>query len=353
MEQTELKALIALLDFPAFFAQDGRVLFGNKALCALVQEEHAKLSSFLTLRDEAPVGADPVICTGTVAGRSYRVKRSHVGAFLLYLLEPEPTALSSTALENTAVVLRKSLQQMYSAAEALGKRQEDEDPTLCSLLQSVFRVARVAEQLDAMQQLQGGTDRLLPQQTELKPFFGAIFLEAEELFRAAGLELRYRLPHGEFSGAVYPEMLALAIWNLLANAAANANGGAVEALLERPEPNVLRFTVCNETATEDALQRANLFARYAEPPELSQDRKGIGLGMSLIRLTAQLHDGGFTVLQPQNGKVTAVATFRTVRPGGLVLRAPTLRLERGMDAGLVALAEVLPKSAYDGRDIFG
>ena len=263
--------------------------------------------------------------------------------------------ISVNALAHTAKHLRSTLQQMYSALDTLDSCLPEENKTaeesFSSLLQGVFRVERLADNLGCLQQLESGAQPHLAHM-DITQTLLTMMEKAEGLLRMAEIRLDWSLPKGAFTGSMDEKLLSLVFWNLLSNAAACAKRGTVSVRVERIRLTRLRITVTDSgDGIPEALQE-DLMQRYAVAPDDALLQTGAGFGLRLVQKTAQLFGGGLAMLTGPDGLTSVAVELRTDLPAQTELRSTAVRFERSLDEGLVGLAEVLPRSVYDRRDIF-
>lgn len=354
MEQHEYQALLDALDQPAFFAADGILTCANAAFSKLQIPMNTPVASFFS-GPEADADGGAFDCF--VAGMPYRGKRISRGSGALYLLQSRDPGISTYALGHTAKSLRSMLHQMYNAIDLLDRRlpeeEQDLDGTLQSLLQGVFVLERMADNLDHLQRLKCGTYPLACQRMDLAALLRQLCEKAEALLREAGITLQWQVPDGAFLGAADRKLLSLIFWNLVSNAAANAQGGTVTVRVERLHLTKLRLKVTDSGTGIPASRQGELMQRYQVPPEDALDQHGLGVGLTLVRSAAQLLGGSFALSMEPGGKTTAAVLLDTNLPAEAELHSDVKIFARSLDEGLVGLADVLPRRLYDRKAILG
>ena len=352
MERTELLALLDGLDEPAFFEKEGSVQLANQAARMLGAAEGAKPEAFLFSEGTDAPASDRRFCTA--AGVSYNCRNVPMSDGTLWLLYPAETRISVNALANTAVSLREALQQLYNAMDcldqALPEGEERTEKSLSSMLQGIFRIGRLADNLGSLQQLESGVTPK-PVRMDLRAMLLSLLEKAEALLELAGIELRYEIPATTFVGSVDPKLFSLAFWNLLANAAQNANGGVVRVTAERVRLSKLRIKFTDSGTGIKAERQANLLSRFQADPSGDLQQTGTGLGLSLAGAVARLHGGTLAISMEPGNATTVAMVLETNRAGEISLHSGVEVFEKSLDEGLLGLSEVLPSSAYDRRDI--
>jgi heavy metal sensor kinase len=219
--------------------------------------------------------------------------------------------------------LRTPLTALRSVGE-VGLRSartvEDYREVVGSMLEEVDRLTRLADDLLALARAEAGEVRLHPEPVDLA---GLMTEVADRLSVLA--EERDQVVETRATGPVmvHGDRLALrqALLNLLDNAIKYSPRGTrvvLEAGRRRGEAFV---TVADEGPGIAAEHRERVFERfYRIDKSRSREAGGTGLGLSLVKWTAEAHDGRVE-LESEEG---AGATFRLVLPDGTKGTTPRL-----------------------------
>ena len=351
MDKQMLQGLLDALEDPAFVAEQQRVTAENEAFRSLQIAEGTPLSDFFSINSIS--GSEEGSCI--VAGAAYRVRTVPVAEATLYLLKPEQESVSVQVLAHAAKRLRAALQQMYSALDTLDLQLPDTDETadksMSSLLQGIFRLERMADNMEYLQRLKGREFAPSLTRLDLCAALRRILEKAEWLLSEAKIQLHWQLPNGVFQGSMDEKLLSLLVWNLLANAAAHAEGGSVTVQVERVRLTKLRIRVTDSGSSISAGQLPDLLERYKVPLEEAMEQPGIGLGLSLVRAVTMLFAGSMAISMEPGGATTVAVCLETGFPAEPTLHSRTELFVRSLDDGLVGLADVLPRRLYDRRDI--
>ena len=336
---------------PVFAIRDGLVCYVNAAFSELQIAVGTPLNSFFGC--QVPVNdAEPFDCT--VAGLSCTAHTVSLSDGVLYLLQIREQTISANALSHTVRSIRSSLHGMYSSVYGLCEYAEQaEEPRMqeqsAAVLREIYRMEHIAQNMELMQKLLCGSYTLKPEKTEIVGFLSELLSHADELLQYAGIRLNAELPEKLFNGNLDTALAEAVIWNAIANAAENAKDGT---LLVRciHRGNLLQLTVVNRGELSPQAQN-RLFARYQVPAEdtLGGD-KGIGFGLSVIRQAVMLHGGTMLFAVKPEETVAFTVTFDLSGEPPAEVHSP-MPVSRGLDAGLVHLSSVLPRTAYDSRDI--
>lgn len=265
------------------------------------------------------------------------------------MMEP----LSEEILPLLAEQLRKQLSTISAAVQLLStpvlERHEPRyDECLAVLNQSIYRMIRTLNDLDFTQLPEGGVE-LKQENIDLITLCRTMLHNSADLAASMGvmLEAEPRLDIGLHSLPTRgdPALLRRMLFHLLSNAlrAADRGGQAGISISHRRSSAVL--TVWD---TGPGLQL---------PPDVPPDAllprpEGMGLGISIARRIARLHDGTLVFEQRENRGMRAVVSLpiQPLQSSG-VFRAPSLENAGGFRSALVELSSVLPYQAFSPRDI--
>lgn len=355
--QEQMKQVLELFSQPAFFARDGRVCWCNGAARSLLEEGTA-LSAVLeggetlfSRWDRAGTLTLPLMLGGCAYDASVRAAEGGV-LFVANRCAQDGEA-SAAALFSASVSLRKPLHAMVSAADALfeklGETAGAEDAA-ARLNQSIYQFIRLCNQMADGSELLLHRKTLRRAPTDMGAFFEDFVREVTPLVNSADRALDYTPLDAPISADVDAALLQRALYNLLANALSYTPKGGAVRLSARKEDDLLLVTVSDSGSGISQELLSSLFDRYHRQ-DLGDSRRGIGLGLSITREIARLHDGTLTVASGENGG--AAVTFSLslkksplpLRSSGLVLPPPRFH------QGLVELSEVLDAKMYDPNEV--
>lgn len=353
MEQTDLKQFTKFADAlsePAFAVRDGLVCYANSAFSVFQIGIGTPLDSFFGADD--PFGTEEEYAC-TVAGLPCKARTFRHKDYVLYLLHQQEQTVSVHALSHSVKSIRASLHGLYSSAAALCEQleeAEDEKTQARSsgLLQEIYRMEHTVRNMELLQQLLCGSYTLKPEQTDVVNCLSELFSHAQELLRYAGIRLTYELPDKLFNGNLDLALLEAVFWNALSNAAANTKDGSV--LVRAAHRDRLLQLTFVSTGSLSAAAQSRLFSRYQVPVEDALDGSEAGFGLSVIRQAVMLHGGSVLFAEQPGEKVAFSVTFDLSGNAEASVSSP-MPVAHGLDNGLVHLSGVLPRSAYDSRDI--
>lgn len=339
------------LSQPVFAARNGLVCYGNAAFSELQIAAGTPLSSFFGCK--APIGnSEPFDCT--VAGLVCAAHRFSLSDCTLYLLQLRNQTVSANALSHTVRSIRSSLHGMYSSVYGLFEYiEEAEDPKIqaqsSSVLQEIYRMEHTVQNIELMQKLLCGSYTLKPEKTEIVGFLSALLSHADELLQYSGIRLNTELPEKMFNGNIDTTLAEAVIWNAVANAAENTKDGTVLVRCTH-RGNLLQLTVVNRGVLSAQAQN-RMFSRYQVPVEDTLDSAaGGGFGLSVIRQAVMLHGGTMLFAVHPEQTVAFTVTFDLSMEAPAEVHSP-MPVLRSLDPGLVHLSFVLPRTAFDSRDI--
>ena len=184
--------------------------------------------------------------------------------------------------------------------------------------------------------------------TELNRFFRELFEKADTVLEHADVRVQYTpMEKGVFS-LVDREQIQRAVYNLLSNAAKfSPKGSTIQAKLTRKKDYV-GLTIEDQGSGVAPHVKSDLFHRYLREPTIEDSRFGLGLGMTLVRSAAAIHEGTVLVDQPGGTRVTLTLAIRKFIPD--TLRSPVMRISDytgGHDMALFEFAQILPPSAFE------
>lgn len=351
MEQFDQEKIMAFTDTlsqPAFAVKDGLVCYANAAFSAFQIGVGTPLHSFFGADEPFNTEAE-FACT--VAGISCKARIFPQVDCAFYILRQQEQTVSVHALAHSVKSIRSSLHGMYNALAGLSDFVEsaESEPYQTSfngILQGIYRLERTAQNLDLLQKLSCGSYAFDPEQTDMVGCLSAILEHAKDLLLYAGIRLEYELPEKLFNGNLDRTLFEAVFWNALSNAAANTKNGTV-CVTAAHRGNFLQLTF---RSGGTLLAQPKLFARYQRAVDELPANSGSGFGLSVIRMAAERHGGTVLFSEKPGEEVAFMVTLDLTRPVTANVRSP-LPVEATLSKGLVHLSELLPREAYDSRDI--
>lgn len=338
------ESLLALVDRPAFFVRDDRVVQVNEAARIRLISEGDSLNQFVPEIPEAyrdlhngclflNVKLQNQFCPACVT-------RQEAGYFFVLDIHTDKT---SQSLALAAVQLRQNLNTIYAAVEDIPghMRPVQMDQALAQMHRLLCNMSDLSRYSDPHSARMAATN--------LTSVFTETMERGQALLAEAGYQLRYQAEETVIAMADR-ELLERALWNILSNAAKfSPDCGQLEATMCR-KGNLLRFTVrdSGDGIRPEILQQ--VYNRYLREPAFEDSRHGTGLGLAIVSAVAGLHEGTVLIDQPRSGG-TRVTMTMTVNPcPDHMLRSPVVSILGdycgGFDHGLLELSDVLPAKLY-------
>lgn len=338
------KALLELLNRPAFCVKDG----------VIVQANEFALQRFLNIGDPIekylPQGMDAytaftdgcLFVTVSILDLPYGATVTKLDNCDLFLLE----RLSDNARQALALAaqqLRQPLNTVFTISEELKSKTQME------IKHSLMQMHRIICNMADLTRYDTRAALYL-QPTEVCSVFAETIDKAIPLVRAAKLKLHYTALPETIVCMADRDMLERAVLNLISNAVKFSNhGDALEAKLTR-NGHLLRFTMQDngEGFSPEVLQSA--FFRYLREPCIEDSRHGLGLGLALVSAVASCHGGTVLIDQPESGGTRVTMTITITPCDDTTLHAPVKipfsDYASDHDHALLELADILPIKSY-------
>lgn len=330
MEQIE--QLLALMDRPAFLAENGCITALNSAARSLALSEGMDLSELLSEGREAYGEFTNGVLTlalslpgGSRAATVTVLENRH-----LFTLEPESAEADFKMLALAAQALREPLSDVMALADSL----PEDTANRAQLSRGLYRLLRIVGNMTPPPVFR-------PETVELNALLREIWDQAQPACERLGIQFSFVPSPAPVYTAADAPLLTRAIHNLLSNSMKFSPGRELRLELQRSG------RVCRIRFHDTAAQMpADPFTRYLREPGLEDPRCGLGMGLRLVRDAAIAHRGtAWMAAQPEGGVVTEL---RLPIRQDTVVRSNRLRIsytgER--DALLVELSDVLPPEFY-------
>lgn len=355
----QLKQIIQLFSQPAFLVNEGVVSWCNSAAASLLCEG-TPLSSLLEQQgslfsfwDHSGTLQLPVVLGG--ADYDASVHSTPEGdLFVASRRGPEMMA-TAAAVFNASISLRRPLHSMVSAASAMFDQMEVSGTlteAASRLNQSIYQLIRLSGQMSDGGRLLLHRSEVLRRTTDLRSFLLSFFDQAKPLVESLGLTLVCEPPSSPLFADVDVDLLERALYNLISNAVNfTPKGGTITISTLRQDMYLLIKVRDNgEGIREEVI--SNLFERYSDR-SLGDSRRGLGMGLPMVREIARLHGGTIMVRANEGGHGTAVTFSISLERTPLELRSHTLDYNYcgEFHHGLVELSDVLGAEFFDPSEI--
>lgn len=351
-EQNRIKALLSVLDVPAFFLKDGEILCANALAQKLMICEGPAEEPLAAL----DAGQSHVLSAELCGKRQTLSCKSWEGGLLCQLAPlSQQAAVPAEYLDIISGELRKPLGELMLALQQLYPTLPDTAQAGRNAAQAqrnVYRLLRLASQLNAGSSVKGGKWQLVRQTEDLCTWLDALALQAESLCSYSKAGFRFEGLNAPFVGSADLEKLERAIWNLLSNALLHAPEGSCVSMQAQRSGSRLILSVSNETDADSEALSGNIFAHDTERLGTEPAKDGLGFGLSIARACAELHGGLMLITREKDGSTTATLSIPIAEPeAGDLHAAPMFDYSGGLDHGLLELSEALDPEAFSPQGL--
>lgn len=357
----QMKQVLELVNQPAFLTKDDKINWCNAAARSLLLQG-AVLSRLLERNDtlyslwnKEGTLQIPLVIGGVEYDASVRAT-DQGDLFIANRRTPDHNA-TSNAVVTVSASLRKPLQNMMTAANALFDEIEDqgnEKITAASsqLNRSIYQFLRLCGQMSDGGKLLLHRKVLHRENTQIGDFFAEFIAQARPLVESLGLHLEYIPLPAPLRADLDRELLERGLYNLLSNASNyTPKGGHISISLEK-QGRLLLISVTDDGEGISPEVLPSLFERFTEH-SIGDSRWGIGLGLPMVREVARLHGGTLMAAPNPAGKGTKITFSLSLEPAPLELRSRTMHYDycSGLHHGLVELSDVLDAELFNPKEV--
>ena len=344
-QQKDNLQLLDLMIRPGFFAKENTIIKCNPAARNLfLKEGDALLPLLHTGREEYEAFQGGCLyLTLMLGGQSFGASVTRLPEGDVFLLDTPEGQPELNAMALAARELREPLANIILSAEKLTRGTEH--PDAARLNQGLYQLLRIIGNMsDAQKYAVSSRQEIL----DICAVMASIFEKAAACAAQAGIRMEYTGCEESILCLVDEEQVERAVLNILSNAIKFlGEGGVIRAQFLRTG-RTLRLTVTDSGSgiAQDILP--NVFRQYLRQPAIEDGRRGIGLGMVLIRSAAANHGGAVLLDQPEGTGTRITMTFAIRQNEETVLRSPVFRVDYAgeRDHALVEFSESLPSGLY-------
>ena len=330
MEQFD--RLPELLDRPAFCVEDGIITALNPAARGFALSEGMSVSELLTSGWEA-YGEFTAGCLSlelSLPGGTACATVTALDRGRLFTLEPETAGDDLRLLSLAAQALREPLSDVMALVDSLPSSTLQRP----EITRGLHRLLRIVGNMTPQPAFR-------PEMTELNALLREVWDQAQPACEATGLRFTFIPSPAPVYTSADGRLLARAIHNLLSNSMKFSPGSQVRLELLRSSGTCrIRYFDPGASLPPEP------FTRYLREPGLEDSRRGLGMGLHLVRTAAAAHGGTVLMTAPKGGGVLTEMhlPIRQDTP----LRSPQLRISYTgeWDPLLVELSDVLPPEFY-------
>ena len=330
MEQFD--RLPELLDRPAFCVEDGLITALNPAARGFALSEGMSVSELLASGQEAYAEFTAGCLTlemslpgGTVCATVTALDRGR-----LFTLEPETAEDDLRLLSLAAQALRDPLSDVMALVDSL----PTETRLRPEINRGLHRLLRIVGNMTPQPAFR-------PEMIELNALLREVWDQTQPACEAKGIRFTFTPSPAPVYTAADGRLLTRAIHNLLSNSMKFSPGSQVRLELLRSGSTCrIRYFDSGASLPPEP------FTRYLREPGLEDPRRGLGMGLRLVRTAATAHGGTVLMTAPRGGGV--LTDIRLPIRQDTTVHSPLLRIgyTGEWDPLLVELSDVLPPEFY-------
>ena len=334
----------------ALLVRGGRIVFANTRAEALLGAKIAgKTLASVFPPEIAEAQARSFTADTVVDGKTLNVRTARVDdmqAFFLSEIDTRPALLNDAflySMRSALMNLRLSAELCRAQAETSGDAVMEEK--LRAIQRSAFSLSRLLDNAAVVRGIAAGDLTAHREPMDLAGLCRRIF-ESVSLLRQ---DIRFRIyAEGELCLLGDRVLIEQLIYNLISNCLIHAEGLSQITLSITPTPTQLILSVSDDGCGIDEDALGSVFERYREDFSLNDMDRGAGLGLSVVRGIARLHEGTL-MLESRAGSGTSARVSLAQRLNAAKLSAPVPELLPDAGALLCGLAECLPEECFGGK----
>lgn len=349
----EILALLEQIQQPVFLVKDGKIAHVNH------EAQIRQIGPGIAVKELIAIGATEyqhfvngrLLLTLKINQAIYNASVVKSAGYDVFYLESEFPSPELRALALAAQNLRDPLSSAMLSIDNLSQKTAEQSSSALTedinkLRQQLHRLQRlVGNMSDASQYDQKRGIKM--ENRDAVSIIKEIVDKAAELTEACHCQFEWSAPAGPVFCMIDAEKLERALWNLISNAIRHsAQGGTIKVSLQLGL-NKLYLSVQNAQQIAESSIYHDLFFRFLREPGLESN--GIGLGLTLIRGAAAVHNGTVLIEHP-NGEGLKFTMSLALEPSGKSqLRSPTfidVDYSGGFDRALIELSDILPPESY-------
>lgn len=339
------------MPYPVFLMKDNLIAYSNPAAVRLTG---------LTAGSAAPESFSALVpdCAASLrlGKRNWSALSWLAEGKLMIQLTPldETTLLPDRRISHLVRQLRIPLTALLYASEKVeqslsSELREDLELPVARAKKAQLRLMRLARTLE----LSALSDGEYPydahfQTVDLSGLFGHIGRLLETPVAEAGRNFSYENHTRNQCIWCDDQLIQILIFHLISNAIrATAPGGHIKLLAERKGEMAL-ISVEDDGRGMTSEQLATLFSPSEGGETMTDPDQGLGLGITVCRKIAQLHNGSIMLVNREKQGVRATVSLKLEDPGAsLVLNSPRrIDSSNGMALVLRELSDVLPERCF-------
>lgn len=267
----------------------------------------------------------------------------------IFHLQTDLEAEDLRSLALTAQCMREPLADIMTVSDLLFGKQDhsaQEEDHLAQLNRSTYRMLRILSNMTDAANCKNRTYNM--EVLDLASVINSIAEGAIASLEPTGRKLVFTGLNQPVYTLCDRDMLERAFYNLLSNAIKFSPADSpIHVSLTMANKQVL-LTVKNATENFKAEDLGTIFFRYRRLPGLEDGKRGVGLGIPMVRAAAAAHKGTLLLTQDADKQVVFTMSLAIRSDNSNQLRSPLASIDYagGRNHSLLELSDILPTSAY-------
>lgn len=292
------------------------------------------------------------VASGIIRGRSMTISVTRQNGLSLYIV-PRQENLNDPVPEGAAAELGTLLMTERMALDRLVKLADNKDDESAAQLTSIlyrthYRAKRLQEHLAMASLLRRNALPYEPRLLTLGDIVSDTVSTTQSLTAKTGITLLQDCDEGcHIRGDRH--LIEVLLFNLLSNSFLHTKyGGTIRVTLKRRD----RYCILGVDDTGDGISSLRLSDLLPDgaAPIMTDPSTGAGLGLSLARGIAELHNGALILESFEDAGTRLRISFPLLSPEeSLLLREPDPQRADGLDLALTELSGVLDRDIYTRR----
>lgn len=353
-EQKDMSGMLEIVMQPAFCVKNGIITLVNQAASQLLITPNTPVGALLGAdAEEYEAFESGCLClTLELSGCLQHASVTRMNGFDLFVIEQAEEQAELQTMALTALGLREPLSDIMAITDQLLPNIATADDSLtqariCQMNRRLNQLHRiVCNMTDAIHYASDVQPRMTCQ--DVCAVIEEIFDHADELVTASGFRLTYSGPRDPIYCMVCAERLERAVYNMLSNSMKYAEAGTlIEAKLTH-RGSKLYLSIQDSGSGIPSHLLGSVYNRFRRQPGIENHLNGLGLGMVLVRGTANAHGGTVLIDQPAGSGTRITMSLAIRRCENTTVRSNMLRVDYAgeRDHGLLELSDVLPSEFY-------
>jgi len=254
--------------------------------------------------------------------------------------------------------LSRGLKPIVSSAVAAGSElfpriEELEDESMqtsaAQLSRDCYRLLRTVGSLEQYSRMEKEAECGVRRQTDVLRLLRELADKAADILLDAKVRLEVSLPQGSIHACVDADALTKAVLSLLSNAAKYCGEDRTVFLTVTRQDKKLLIRVSDHGDGIPAEVLADAFTQYRHDGGETDARRGLGLGLALVKSVARRHGGSVLIMNRGGAEVTMTISLTLSETPSV--HTPVTELADRYDPALVEFSCLLPPDTFDSRSV--